>query len=556
MNRLALSFTNRLRHGVGSVVALLDHYPKITALLVGLALPLAFAPVGWLPVFYLSHAIMFRLAWQHRQHLRQLAGLGWLFGFGQFFTGLYWIGHAFLVEAATFLWALPFAVTLLPAGLALFVLLAFVGWGWLYGRMVEASENDAPITALVLLAVCLVAAEWSRSSILTGFPWNLSAMALAVHLPMAQMLALIGLHGMGLLALLSAALVAAPFMTDRSGLASRMASPMALSIAWRMAGLGLALPLAAWGYGWVVLSQATGEPETGPKILVVQPNIDQIEKWKPENRLANIEKVFAVTRAGLQAAPDTDIIVWPETALPALIDEGSGFGDRLRASFPPDIYLLTGAIRRSLPDPQSQAFERYNSAMLFDTQGRLFGRMDKHHLVPFGEYLPLRPVLAAIGLRQLTQQRGGYANGAPHARLQADGVPQVAPLICYEAIFPYLSAGAPRPLWLANLTNDAWFGHSWGPHQHLAQARLRAIEQGLPLVRSANTGISAIFDARGRLVDAVPLGEAGILSARLPSALPPTLYARLGDTLFWALFFALLAASFVVSRQTPAPPKN
>ena len=223
-----------------------------------------------------------------------------------------------------FLWALPFAVTLLPAGLALFVLLAFVGWGWLYGRMVEASENGAPITALVLLAVCLVAAEWSRSSILTGFPWNLSAMALAVHLPMAQMLALIGLHGMGLLALLSAALVAAPFMTDRSGMASRMASPMALSIAWRMAGLGLALPLAAWGYGWVVLSQATGEPETGPKILVVQPNIDQIEKWKPENRLANIEKVFAVTRAGLQAAPDTDIIVWPETALPALIDEGSG----------------------------------------------------------------------------------------------------------------------------------------------------------------------------------------------------------------------------------------
>ena len=442
MNRLAVSFTNRLRHGFGSAMVLIDHYPKIAALLAGLALPLAFAPLGWLPVFYLAHAIMFRLAWQNRRQWRRLALLGWLFGFGQFFTGLYWIGHAFLVEAAQFLWALPFAVTLLPAGLALFVLLAFTAWGWLYGRMIEASENGAPIAALFLLALCLVAADWLRSSILTGFPWNLSAMALAVHLPMAQILALIGLHGTGLLVLLSAALVAAPFIADRSGIVSGMAWRMA----WRMAGLGLALPFAAWGYGWAVLSQAGPDPTNNPKILVVQPNIDQIEKWLPEKRLANIQKVFAVTRAGLQSATYTDIIVWPETALPALIDEGAGFGERLRASFPRDIYLLTGAIRRRLPEPQSQAFERYNSAMLFNTQGQFFGRVDKHHLVPFGEYLPMRPLLAAIGLRQLTQQRGGYSNGPAHGRLQADGVPQVAPLICYEAIFPYLSAGAPRPL--------------------------------------------------------------------------------------------------------------
>lgn len=550
MTRLLARLKSIVGRSFASAGATIDRFPKMAALLAGLAVPLAFAPLGLLPVFYLAHGVIFRLAWQNRDNFRRLALLGWLFGFGQFFSGLYWIGHAFLVEAAQFLWALPFAVTLLPAGLALFTLLALVIWGQLLRRFAPISatvENPALLMpALIMLALCLVGAEWVRSSILTGFPWNLSAMAMAVHLPTAQMLALLGLHGVGLLVLVSAALVSVTFVSlpERAH--------------WRAMWLGLALPLVACAYGVVTL--ADNDTDISPKlnILVVQPNIAQIEKWKPDNRLANIRKVFAVTRAGLQAAPATDIIVWPETALPALIDEGTGFGERLRASFPPDIYLLTGAIRRDIrsngPDATSETIKRYNSAMLFNTQGRFFGRVDKHHLVPFGEYLPLRPVLAAIGLRQLTQQRGGYVNGPPHGRLQADAMPPVAPLICYEAIFPYLSAGAPRPRWLANLTNDAWFGLSWGPYQHLAQARMRAIEQGLPMVRSANTGISAIFDARGRLIDAVPLGEAGILSTALPPALPPTIYARSGDALFWLLFAIL--AFYCHRRLRPGPPKN
>jgi apolipoprotein N-acyltransferase len=503
--------------------ALAGARPHLVILLAGLLLPLSYAPVKILPLFYVSFAVAFYLAWQARGQLRRLFTLGWVFGFGQFIVGFYWIGEAFIVEAEDFLWALPFAVTLLPAGLALFPAIAF----WAFGASLRVSgiATQTPrLTGLLWLAAIFALAEYARANILTGLPWNLPVMGWASWLYLAQPVALLGTHGLGLVALVSAVLLLADKMI------------------WRLAAL--ALPLAALGYSGLALQ--TPSPNTDITLLVVQPNIDQIEKWQPEKRAAHIAKTLRLTQQGLAsvsasvsasgaatgAAPSPiDVVIWPEVAIPALIDEDEAFGQAIKAILPRGSHLITGALRR---DARQTKF--YNSAMLWQADGRLIAHSDKHHLVPFGEYLPLRPWLEAIGLRQLAAQRGDHSIGPAHQRFRAAGLPLVAPLICYEAIFPYLSAGQPRPTWLVNLTNDGWFGRSLGPRQHLAQARLRAIEQGLPLIRSANTGVSAAFDGHGRQLASLGLGQAGSFRVTLPAALPPTPFANYGDLGFFALW--------------------
>lgn len=491
-------------------------HPKKACLTAGLILPLAFAPFFVLPVFYLAYGVFFAL-WARADSFKAALGLGWCFGFGQFFIGLIWMGEAFLVEAERFLLLLPFAITLLPAGLALFPAVAAGLAFW--GRRRFALTG---VFAALFLCLCLALAAYVRSTVLTGLPWNLPAMGWASWLYLAQAVAFIGVHGLGLLALISAALL--PFV-GRARL------------------FALALPLLAFCLSLLQLHGRTMPPATDTRLIVMQPNIAQRDKWRPESRDAHIDKTFRLTRMAVAQAPDADLVIWPETALPALIDEGPGFGERLRALHPAEApkrpYLLTGAIRREVGAART-AF--YNSALLWSGDGHLLARSDKHHLVPFGEYLPLQDWLEALGIEQLTRLRGGYSAGPTHARLSAAGLPDMGLLICYEAIFPSLSGGGPRPDVLVNITNDGWFGHSIGPHQHLAQARLRAIEQGLPLIRSANTGISAGFDARGRLVQGLALGETGSLALYLPGALPPTPYARHGDALFFALCFFLLGA--------------
>ena len=510
----AMRDINRAASAVKSLWVLAQAHPRKAALLAGFCLPLAFAPFFLLPIFYLSYGVFVAL-WARADSFKAALGLGWCFGFGQFFIGLIWMGEAFLVEAERFVFLLPFAITLLPAGLALFPALAAGIAFW--GRRRLALTD---VWAALLMALCLAIAAYVRSTILTGLPWNLPAMGWASWLYLAQSAAFIGVHGLGLVALISAAL---------------------LPLAGRARLVAVALPLLAVCLSLVQLHARAMPPATDTRFIVMQPNIAQRDKWRPENRDAHIDKTFRLTRMAVAQTPAADLVIWPETALPALIDEGPGFGERLRALYPPEMkkrpYLLTGAIRRELGATRT-AF--YNSALLWSGEGYLLARSDKHHLVPFGEYLPLQDWLEALGFEQLTRLRGGYSAGPAHARLRAAGLPDMAMLICYEAIFPPLAGGAPRPDVLINITNDGWFGHSIGPHQHVAQARLRAIEQGLPLIRSANTGISAGFDARGRLLQSLALGETGSLSLQLPAALPPTPYARFGDTIFLGLCLFIL----------------
>ena len=504
-------------------------HPFWAALICGLILPLSYPPFYVLPIFYLATCLVFCLAVQNLAafSLWQLARLGWCFGFGQFASGMAWIGEAFLVEAELFLWALPFAVTGLPAGLGLFHAAAFALFGVLAKRAAPGR-----LGAYILLAVLLALSEYARSHVLTGLPWNLPAMGWAGWLYLAQPVAFIGLYGMSLLVLVSVGLMAS----------AQRAAVLA----------ALALPLAAFAYSLFVLSGGPAKPDAAAlKVTVVQPNLAQREKWRPELRDRNIEKTFKMTALGLQYAPDTNLIIWPETAIPALIDEGPGFAERLAAALARADdgripYLLTGAIRREV-SAKGTAF--FNSAMLWSGDGLLLARSDKHHLVPFGEYLPLQSFLEAIGLQQLARLRGGYMAGPAAARLSAARLPLLAPLICYEAVFPALAQRGPRPAVFVNLTNDGWFGTSFGPYQHLAQARLRAIEQALPLLRAANTGMSAAFDARGRQLDRLPLGEAGVFSLPLPPPLPASFYARYGDILFWLLGGGLLIFVWATRRR-------
>lgn len=508
------------------VLGLSLRYPARAALVAGLIVPLAYPPFYLLPIFYLTHGLVFYLAvtLYAEASIKRMALLGWCFGFGQFASGMAWIGEAFLVEAELFLWALPFALTGLPAGLGLFHAAAFAAFALVCRHM-----QPQRLGAFCLLALALAASEYARGHILTGLPWNLPLMAWAGWLYLAQAVALIGVYGLSLLALLSAALLAS-------------LQPRALIIA-------LALPLLAFIYGAAVLhaGHAAAPAAEALKITVVQPNLAQREKWQADLRDRHIDKTFKMTALGLKFAPDTDLIIWPETAIPALIDEGTGFAERLAAALPryqgepkdKQPYLLTGAIRRDV-GPDGTAY--FNSAMLWSGTGLLLARSDKHHLVPFGEYLPLQNFLEAIGLQQLTRLRGGYSAGPARPVLSAARLPVLAPLICYEAVFPHLARHEKhaRPAVFINLTNDGWFGTSFGPYQHLAQARLRAIEHGVPLIRAANTGISAAFDARGRTLERLGLGEEGVFSLPLPPRTAPTIYARLGDSAFAILYFLLL----------------
>ena len=435
---------------------------------------------------------------------RAAALAGWGAGFGYFVTGLYWIGHAFMVDAAQFAWLMPFAVTLLPAFLGLFwaAAFAFARRIWPHGRWWR----------VVALAASVTLVEYARSHVLTGFPWGLPGYVW-VETPVMQAAAWAGPFGLTFLTLALMPLVLIGIVECR-----RTASLVALA--------GLA---ALWATGEARLRAAV-DHDSGPVLRLVQPNAEQALKWQPEHAAVFYARLLAATAA----PPDPVLgppaaVIWPETAvtfLPAYQPERRAEIAAAAGGAP----VILGALHGERRDGEEQWF---NSLMTILPDATLGPRYDKSHLVPFGEYLPYESVLGPIGLRQLVSQ-GGFTPGPGPRVLEVPGLPPFSPLICYEMIFPSgivpaTASGGNRPDWLLQITNDAWFGGFAGPQQHLAQARIRAIEQGLPVVRVANTGISAAIDAHGRVLARIPLQTDGYRDIRLPGALPPTLYARTGD---------------------------
>lgn len=457
------------------------------------------------------------------------AAAGWFFGFGYFLAGLYWVGYAFLVDAKTFGWLLPFAVTLLPAGLALFFAFGF-GFArliWLRGPL-----------RILSLAVALTLAEWLRGHVLTGFPWNTIGYALTGPLILAQSAAIIGLWGLTFVAVIVFASPAA--------LADKDEAPRS----WLPLAVSLLLLITLAGYGAWRLARTPTQFVDNVRLRIMQPNLPQDEKFNYGNKQQVMQRYLSLSdrSTGPNSAGMRDVthLIWPESAFPFFLTREADALAQIAALLPPGSVLMTGAARFADSAPAASG-RAYNSVYVIDHDGTVLSVYDKVHLVPFGEYLPFQDLLEKAGLVQLTKVRGGFLPGDRHRSYNVPGAPRVLPLICYEIIFPrQIVPAGDRPAWLLNVTNDAWFGISTGPHQHFRQAQVRAIEEGLPLVRAANNGISAVIDPAGRIVGALPLGTEGVLDARLPRQLTPPVYARIGDS---AIGLVTCAALVFVLRK-------
>lgn len=497
----------------------------------GAASALAFAPLGLFPLFLIGIAVLVLLidgAASAAHPVRSAALAGWAFGFGQFFVGLYWIGYAFLVDADEHAWQLPFALVLFPAGLALFQAGACAAAAALWRR--------GP-ARIFLLAACYALAEWLRGHILTGFPWNLPAYAWEASLGMLQTTAIVGAYGLSLLTLALGASLALFAARDE---------PRERWLPAALTGLFVIL----WGAGLLRLAIVAPADVPGVRLRIVQPNVPQHEQYALQYRARNWERLILLSIQPTRQEPTH--IIWPEAAPPFLLDREPGALDNIARLTAKGRVLMTGAVRDDVGPGGEQVF--HNSFYVFGRAGAVEAVYDKSHLVPFGEYLPMPQLLHALGLSKIVNMPDGFRAGDGPRAVGVPGAPDASPLICYEIVFPGAVTGARRPGWFINVSDDSWFGppSSSGPYQHLLTARVRAIEEGIPVVRAANTGISAIIDPLGQTRALLGAGEIGVLDGNLPSALAPTLYARAGDLFFWLLLTASFAAGLLAKRSTGA----
>lgn len=482
----------------------------LLAAVLGAVAALGQAPLGLWPATLGAFAILFAL-FQLTQDWRQAGRLGWVAGTGYFLVALSWIVEPFLVDVARHGWMAPFALVIMSGGLALF-------WAVGYGIARLAGVGGVGwIAALVL-------AEAVRGYLFSGFPWAQPG-HVWVDTPLLQWASVFG--ALGLCAVtLGGAIALRQLAAGRHGVG--------------VAGVAGLLVLYLSG---PLLVPPAVQGADAPAIRLVQPNAEQHLKWHPDHVQEFLDRQIAYTRADTDNNRP-DLIVWPETAIPAPLHRADPTLAAISAAA--DGVPVVLGVRRI------DGARLFNSLVLLDEQGQRAALYDKHHLVPFGEYIPFGDQLGRFGLRGLAAQDGnGYSSGAGPRLIDMGDLGRALPLICYEGVFPRNVAGAAgRADFMLLITNDAWFGQVSGPYQHLAQARLRTVEQGLPMIRVANTGVSAVIDAGGRVVASLPLGQAGWVDAPLPPPQPPTLYARMGDWPIWAgLVLAWLAAVLAGHRR-------
>ncbi len=518
----------KLVHLSQSVVLAWGWRRAAIAVAVGAGSALAFPPINAWPVLFISFPVLVLLldgsAADRLGGVLSAAAAGWCFGFGFFLAGLYWIGFAFLVDAQTFGWLMPFAVVALPAGLALFSALGLAMARLLWTR------GAARILAL---AVSLTAAEWLRGHLFTGFPWNAYGYALTSPLALAQGSALVGLWGLTFLAVY---VFASPALL--------LDDPTDTPRRWLVPSAGIALLAGLAVYGALRLEATPTALVPGVHLRIMQPNLPQDDKFNYSARRQVMSRYLALsdraTGPGASGVKDVTHLIWPESAFPFILERDKEALSDIASLLSGGTILVTGAARVADREPGDR-LRAYNSIYIIEHDGSILNRYDKVHLVPFGEYLPFQSLLESVGLMQLTKVPGGFLAGTQRRPMTVPGAPSFLPLICYEIVFPDEAVPrGERPGWLLNLTNDGWFGESSGPYQHFQQARVRAIEQGLPLVRAANTGISAVVDPVGRILKELPLGVEGVLDAPLPQPIAPTFYVRIGDTLVRVAFGAAL----------------
>ncbi|NWH09141.1 MAG: apolipoprotein N-acyltransferase [Alphaproteobacteria bacterium] len=500
----------------------------------GLGAAASLPPVYALPLLLIVFpAVILMLDGLREAPLKNAALMGWSFGFGFFLGGIYWVGFAFLVDAEDHAWLLPFVALLFPGGLALFFAAAFAAARYFW--------TNGPERVLTL-TLCLILAEWLRGHILTGFPWNLIGYAWGFSDAMLQSASLFGIYGLTLLTTAAACALAA--LVSRRGWNT---TPAAVTIPALMAGL----LIANFAFGMIRLADAGDETVQGVHLRIVQPNTPQEEKYVPHLRWQNWLRLLELTNEpGLERISH---VIWPEAAPPFLLDSDPDALAMIAEILPPSATLMTGAVRVDRAKGEDQRGTPYNAFQVIDNVGKVMATYDKAHLVPFGEYLPFADFFEAIGIRKIVVIPGSFGRGPGPRTIKLPDAPPFGPLICYEIIFPgAVTDPADRPQWLINVTDDSWFKNTSGPRQHLVIARVRAIEEGLPVIRAANTGISAVIDAYGRVRARIDYGRQGILDESLPVALSLTIAVNLGGYIFAAFCLSLLGwAVFLGRRATP-----
>lgn len=464
---------------------------KTTALTLGAAAAFGFAPTYAVLLTLCSLFAAFVVA-DKMQNLRQAAAFGYWYGFGMFAVGFYWIGNALLIDAATFGWLYPIVLFGAGAFFGLFTIVPFMVW-----HQFSASGTWQKIVAF---AAAWVLTEWVRSFILTGFPWNPLGSVFAFEPMFMQTASLWGVYGLSFLAAFLSGSLYLYYFGRKSG------GVLFLVVLSLMLGFGF------WRVGQY-------KPYPGDiKVRLVQPSIPQQMKWDRQALEENFAAYIKMSRQ--KPLTDIDFVVWGETAIPFDLDRDWRHLQQLREAVPPQGYLIGGMVR--FDDEKA-----YNSLYVFNPDGGVEGVYDKSHLVPFGEYIPLRNYLPEW-IKPVAANVSDFGVGKKYKNIEVAAYPAFGALICYEIIFPGEVTGRTnRPSWLVVLTNDGWYGDSAGPYQHLAAAQMRAVEEGLTIVRSANSGISAVIDPLGRIIGSLPLNAKGFLDVSLPYNLElQTLYGK------------------------------
>jgi len=491
------------------------------AFIFGVAATLTLPPFFIFPLIVVAYGGLYYLL-QSSPSARRSFWIGWWWGWGFYITGLYWFCIALLTDPDKFAWLIPFALFALTGVIAIYSGIACL----IYHRLRVKGVADIILFATVWLGV-----EFARGYLFTGFPWNLAGYSMSFSVFPLQLASVFGAYGLTWIVVCLGVIPAA----------IRLNYPRAKLYTF------VAYAFFAVGCGWGAWRLADAEriPEDkryveNVTLRLVQANISQHHKWDPKLQFDGLKQHIALMQSpGLDKVTH---ILWPETAIPYVVQEHSALTRLLGEALPKDKILISGALHSEGEDARWQL---WNSVVVINHQGEIVGKYDKHKLVPFGEFLPFRSLLPAAWLTPVGDK--DFDAGPGPQSISWPGLPLVSPLICYEAIFPGLAVGPMRPDILMNLTNDAWFGMSTGPYQHFEMARMRAVEQGLPLIRVANTGISAVVDAYGRIQGRLELGEKGFLDAKLPTRLASlTNYVQYRDRLLWTL---LIAVTIVTLRQ-------
>lgn len=496
----------------------------------GLLLAATFAPlhiVFFLPVSF--SALLILLSCAHTK--KQAFFVGWWFGWGQFIAGLYWIGIAFTIDADAHAALIPLPILGLPAVLAIFSGLATLAT---YLTKTKGLYRILAFTGFWVLF------EYGRGYLFTGFPWNLAGYSWGNILPMMQWVSYFGIYGLTLFTVLISCI---PSLLADKSLTSRYKNSLIIFDCLLLAAM------VAVGYARI---PTTPLPFLSDSIIrIVQPNILQAEKWKPSKRFAHIKKLAELSTQPASKTPRH--LIWPETAVPYFLTTDEKVKFYLQRIVPHMGTLITGAPRKN---PQTRQY--WNSVHVLDKSGKILGIYDKQHLVPYGEYMPLRNLMVASGITSLIpvlDQMSDFSLPAdPDSAQKVLEIPDLGSariLICYEVAFPWEVANKTQYDWILNVTNDAWFGNTSGPYQHLVTTRTRAIEQGTSVIRAANSGISAVIDGYGRILHKIPLNQVGIIDGSIPEKIRNrTLYSEYGEVIPIFMTIILIAFGFVKRRST------